>query len=103
MKDDEIKSLPGWSGALPTKHYSGLVQVGTTQGRAQPAYMHYYLQLSEGDPATDPVVSMRCAHGRLRSFAICLSPTNFTILYRRQTSHSSRLLHSCTLFPRPYG
>lgn len=62
MEDDEIKSLPGWSGALPTKHYSGLVQVGMTQRRPHPSYMHYYLQLSEGDPATDPLVSLCMAH-----------------------------------------
>ena len=55
MAADEIHALPGWDGALPSKHYSGHVEVGITQKRAEPSYMHYYLQLSEGDPATDPL------------------------------------------------
>ena len=48
--EHEVHSLPGWTGALPSKHYSGLVNVGN--GRS----LHYYLQLSEGDPSKDPTV-----------------------------------------------
>ena len=47
---DEIKALPGWTGALPTKHYSGYLDA--SKGTK---HMHYYLQLSENDPKTDPV------------------------------------------------
>jgi serine carboxypeptidase-like clade 1 len=47
---DEVKSLPGWEGALPTKHYSGYLDANKGQH-----HMHYYLQLSEGDPKTDPI------------------------------------------------
>eukprot|EP00937_MAST-01D_sp_MAST-1D-sp2_P001838 g1838.t1 len=47
----EVTSLPGWNGTLPSRHYSGLVPIGKT-GRS----LHYYLQLSEDKPATDPVV-----------------------------------------------
>eukprot|EP00936_MAST-01D_sp_MAST-1D-sp1_P000664 g664.t1 len=45
---DEVKSLPGWSATLPSKQYSGYLQVGTK-------HLHYWLVLSEGNPATDPV------------------------------------------------
>lgn len=47
---DEVTSLPGWSGALPSKHYSGYLPV-----RGNTSHVHYYLQLSEGDPAKDPI------------------------------------------------
>eukprot|EP00054_Salpingoeca_dolichothecata_P015795 m.91549 g.91549 ORF g.91549 m.91549 type:complete len:465 (-) comp21661_c0_seq1:64-1458(-) len=46
---DEVKSLPGWDGPLPSKHYSGLVPVDG-------GMLHYYLVLSENDPTTDPLV-----------------------------------------------
>jgi hypothetical protein len=47
---DEVTSLPGWDGAPPTKHYSGYVDVGNKRT------LHYYLQMSEHEPATDPTV-----------------------------------------------
>ena len=47
---DEVTSLPGWTGKLPTRHYSGYLPVRNGQ-----AFMHYYLQLSEGDPSVDPI------------------------------------------------
>lgn len=46
---DEILSLPGWNGALPTKQYSGYLNVSST-------HLHYWLVESEGSPATDPVI-----------------------------------------------
>ena len=51
---DEITFLPGWTGALPSKHYSGYLPVGNASG--SPGMLHYWLQESEGDPATDPVI-----------------------------------------------
>ena len=35
---DLIQSLPGWQGALPTKQYSGYINVNTTTGK----YLHYW-------------------------------------------------------------
>ena len=51
---DEVTSLPGWTGPLPSKHYSGYLPVGTTSG--SPGFIHYWLILSERSPATDPLV-----------------------------------------------
>eukprot|EP01052_Picozoa_sp_SAG31_P036382 SAG31_NODE_4531_length_3158_cov_4.651193_5_plen_173_part_00 len=47
---DEIKNLPGWDKPLPSKHYSGYLDAANGT-----KHMHYYLQLSEGDPKSDPV------------------------------------------------
>jgi carboxypeptidase C (cathepsin A) len=47
---DEVASLPGFAGKLPSKHYSGYLPA-----RGGAHHVHYYLQLSEGDPASDPV------------------------------------------------
>lgn len=48
---DEVKSLPGWSGALPSKHYSGyILAAGNTK------QLHYYLQEADTDAASKPVV-----------------------------------------------
>jgi len=52
--DDEVTSLPGWSGPLPSKHYSGYLKVGALSG--SPGMLHYWLQESENNPATDPVI-----------------------------------------------
>ena len=51
---DEITSLPGWTGKLPSKHYSGFFP--TTTDGSQGAMLHYWLTLSENKPATDPLV-----------------------------------------------
>lgn len=40
--EDLVTSLPGWSSELPSKHYSGYVNI--TQGR-----MHYVFAESEND------------------------------------------------------
>eukprot|EP01052_Picozoa_sp_SAG31_P033593 SAG31_NODE_3819_length_3852_cov_8.593658_1_plen_559_part_00 len=51
---DELFSLPGFDGAkLPSKHFSGYVPVGPASHRRQ---LRYWLQMSERDPGTDPVV-----------------------------------------------
>jgi serine carboxypeptidase-like clade 1 len=51
IPDDLITSLPGFSGALPTKQYSGLIQVPGTQ-----KYLHYWFVVSQNEPSSDPVV-----------------------------------------------
>ena len=52
---DEITSLPGWTGKLPSKHYSGFFPT-TLDGAAGGGMLHYWLTLSESDPTKDPVV-----------------------------------------------
>ena len=55
IADHEITSLPGWNGTLPSKQYSGLLQLPNTN----PArYYHYWLVQSENDPVNDPIVCM---------------------------------------------
>jgi len=46
---DEILSLPGWEGKLPSKQYSGYLQVNTTR-------LHYWFVESESNPETAPTV-----------------------------------------------
>ncbi len=47
---DEILSLPGWTGKLPSKQYSGyLNSTDTTR-------LHYWLVESESDPANAPTI-----------------------------------------------
>ena len=51
---DEIKDLPGWDGALPSRHWSGYLSVpGVGSGTK---YYHYWFVESEGaSPESDPV------------------------------------------------
>ena len=51
---DEVTSLPGWTGPLPSKHYSGYFP--TTIDGSSAGMLHYWLTLSENNPATDPLV-----------------------------------------------
>ena len=51
---DEITSLPGWTGKLPSRHYSGFFP--TSLDGSPGAMLHYWLTLSESQPATDPLV-----------------------------------------------
>lgn len=53
----EIKSLPGWSGALPSRMYSGFTtpkDVLSPNGKAMS--FHWWFVESEGNPSKDPVV-----------------------------------------------
>ncbi|KAK3287813.1 hypothetical protein CYMTET_4693 [Cymbomonas tetramitiformis] len=58
----EVTSLPGWEGALPSRMWSGFVDVGLasqyTIGKPDAGHMfqHYVFIESEGSPATDPVL-----------------------------------------------
>jgi len=54
ISEHEIKSLPGWTGKLPSRQYSGYLPVGNSSGT--PGYIHYWLILSERDPEHDPLV-----------------------------------------------
>merc|ERR1719272_447665 len=47
---DLINSLPGWEGPLPTKQYSGYLNVSATKR------LHYWLVESESNPSADPTV-----------------------------------------------
>jgi hypothetical protein len=49
---DEVLSLPGWKGKLPTRQYSGYVEIDEKTGKS----LHYWFVESETDPATAPVV-----------------------------------------------
>jgi carboxypeptidase C (cathepsin A) len=55
---DEIKSFPGFDGAMPSKVYSGYIKSSapTPDGVDQTFYSHYVLTESQGNPATDPLV-----------------------------------------------
>ena len=47
---DEVTSLPGWDGALPSKQYSGYLPVGDGT-----RHLHYYYTESEAKPTTDSI------------------------------------------------
>jgi len=47
---DAVASLPGWSQALPSKQYSGYLNISGGK------HLHYWLVQSENNPVTDPLV-----------------------------------------------
>ncbi|KAJ9169841.1 hypothetical protein P3X46_017990 [Hevea brasiliensis] len=47
-----ITQIPGFSGTLPSKHYSGYVTIDESHGKK----LFYYFVESEGNPLKDPVV-----------------------------------------------
>ena len=51
---DEITSLPGWGAALPSKMYSGYIDITKSMDREMK--VHYLYIESEGDPALDPTL-----------------------------------------------
>ena len=51
---DEVTALPGWTGPLPMKMYSGYVNASDALGIA--CQVHYWYLESEGAPATDPTI-----------------------------------------------
>ena len=58
VEKDEIHHLPGWSGKLPSRQYSGFIDVSGADG-VEPAsemMIHYYYIESESDPETDPLI-----------------------------------------------
>eukprot|EP00041_Stephanoeca_diplocostata_P019454 m.419853 g.419853 ORF g.419853 m.419853 type:complete len:463 (-) comp21310_c0_seq1:1157-2545(-) len=52
----EIKTLPGWSGELPSRMSNGWIDAGTPPNGNGQMYFHYWFVESESNPATDPVV-----------------------------------------------
>lgn len=48
--DDEVLSLPGWQGPLPSRHFSGYLRI------AGGTNLHYYFVASERVPQTAPTV-----------------------------------------------
>ena len=48
---DEVTSLPGWSSTLPSKQYSGFLDVGSNY------HLHYvFVEASAADPSSAPLV-----------------------------------------------
>jgi hypothetical protein len=56
---DEVTSLPGFDGKLPSQTFSGYVPVTggvNNKGETNTRYLHYWLTMSEDQPSTDPLV-----------------------------------------------
>ena len=57
VEADEVTALPGWTGPLPSRHYSGYVDVSADPGTTPGRFLHYYLvEAEEVDPASAPLV-----------------------------------------------
>eukprot|EP00118_Oscarella_pearsei_P028674 m.2674 g.2674 ORF g.2674 m.2674 type:complete len:460 (+) comp8839_c0_seq1:55-1434(+) len=52
VPEDEVKEIPGWSGSLPSRQYSGYIPVNDDKTR----FLHYWFVQSESNPSTDPIV-----------------------------------------------
>ena len=53
--EHEVKSLPGWDGELPSKHYSGYIPVGTTSGTPGSEGIRDILRLNPACAQLSPV------------------------------------------------
>jgi carboxypeptidase C (cathepsin A) len=55
---DEIKHLPGWDSELPSRQYSGFINITGSEGvtPANEMMVHYYYVESENVPNTDPLI-----------------------------------------------
>mmetsp|Transcript_41795 Transcript_41795/g.111392 ORF Transcript_41795/g.111392 Transcript_41795/m.111392 type:complete len:580 (-) Transcript_41795:623-2362(-) len=53
---DEVTTLPGWDSPLPSKWYSGYVNITSEDDISDTMMSHYMFIESEGNPATDPVI-----------------------------------------------
>jgi len=54
IEADKVTTLPGFSGDLPSVHYSGLLPTGKLSGVA--GHLHYWFIESTNKPESDPVV-----------------------------------------------
>ena len=51
VAEEQILSLPGWTGALPSRQFSGYLNAALGD-----KHLHYWFVESETDPANAPVV-----------------------------------------------
>jgi hypothetical protein len=60
-ESDRVTALPGWPHALPSKQYSGFINVTGKEGVAPANEMmiHYYYIESEANAETDPLILWR--------------------------------------------
>ena len=58
LESDEMTTLPGWKGPLPSKWYAGYVDAGSDvqYGHKYDMYMHYIYVESERSPENDPLI-----------------------------------------------
>lgn len=83
---DEITTLPGWTGALPSRQFSGYIALPDSGTN-----LHYWFVESEKDPANAPTILWLnggvcvCRRGGGGAFCVtCLSNPIFTYLPPRQ-------------------
>lgn len=96
---DEIKTLPGWDGRLPSKHYSGLISVGSETGTA--GKLHYWFIESENKPSSDPVVLWLNGGPGSSSLIGCLTENGQFSLNDDSLTNKSKGVPR--LFYNPYG
>ena len=60
-ESDRVTVLPGWPHELPSKQYSGFINVTGKEGvsPAKEMMVHYYYIESEGNAVTDPLILWR--------------------------------------------
>ena len=51
VPEDEIVALPGWDGPLPSRHYSGYIDIAVPSAPAR--MLHYWLVEAEKVPPAD--------------------------------------------------
>lgn len=96
---DEIKVLPGWDGPLPSRHYSGLIDVGVETKSA--GKLHYWFIESEGNPSSDPVVLWLNGGPGSSSLIGCLTECGQFSLNDDSLTNKSHGVPS--LYYNPYG
>lgn len=96
---DQIKVLPGWTGQLPSKHYSGLISVGTETGST--GKLHYWFIESENNPSSDPVVLWLNGGPGSSSLIGCLQENGQMSL--NDDSLTNKTQGIPTLFHNPYS
>jgi|EP01047_Picozoa_sp_COSAG01_P071201 hypothetical protein len=81
---DEVKSLPGWDGPLPSRMFSGYLDIGLSTGATKDIHIHYWLTESEGNPSRDPVSNGPEPHLLLHMilFISVIRGTNMDLLAR---------------------
>ena len=100
---DLITSLPGWSGPLPSKQYSGFVD-STLDEKFGQLHSHYWFAESENDPASDPVLvwfNGGPGASSLFGFMVELGPFMFNDDSKRSASYNTTGVPSP--IANPYG